>query len=595
MPASKVGRLTATLAAIFLAPAFIAAQSDPLDPANPARERIWLGGRLIVLDTLPAQVPDAFTFTDQTNVAIDTLINSNIVQITGLGFPTGVAISGTGSPQYRICATSNCSSVVQTWTSASYNVTNNQYLQLRLTSGGVSTLRSATVVVGGVADEWQVTTEGADSTPAAFSFTDQTDVAVATVISSNILQITGINVAVTVTISGSGSPEYRTCSTSNCSSVIQNWTTGSGSISNNQYLQLRQTSAATGNTLRSATVNVGTGSDQWNVTTLTDSQPGSFNFTDTTTAALSTLTNSNILQITGINVAVTVTISGSGSPAYRTCSTFDCSAVIQNWTSGSGSISNNQYLQLRLTSASTSSTARSATVNVGTGADTWYVTTRPPGNATLTTSGSWNVPAGVTSVNVTSTGGGGGGGGGGYANQGGSSLWDTGYDEEWGFYEVWGGWMYGGGGGGGGGGGAASGPTSVSVTPGANIDYTIGAGGSGGGLGTAGGNGGTSAFLSVSGAGGTGGGGGGAPTPGAGGTTGGATGNSGQSCTYWEVYSYSYGLVDEGNECWEDPTGNAAGGGSGQGAGGAGGAGYNLESGSAGSAGSGGKIYITWP
>jgi hypothetical protein len=311
--------------------------------------------------------------------------------------------------------------------------------------------------------------------------------------------------------------------------------------------------------------------------------------------ALSTLVNSNILQITGINVAVTVTISGSGgSPQYRTCTTSNCSSVIQDWTSASGTISNGQYLQLRLTSSPLANTARNASVNVGTGSDAWYVTTRPSGNITLTTSGSWNVPAGVTSVSVTSTGGGAGGGGGGTLYKSSSTLWDSGYDE-CGPYEVWGGYITGGGGGGGGGAGAVSGPTNLSVTPGSNINYTVGSGGGGGSLNTAGSTGVTTTFVSVSASGGTGGGSGSGGNGGTGGSSGGASGSSGQMCQYWEVFSYFCGAMGEQNDCGEYGTGNAAGGGSGYGAGGAGGAGYNLESGSTGTSGSAGRIVITWP
>jgi hypothetical protein len=488
----RVSLLLAGLIFAYFPSAAFSAQSDPLDPANPALERIWIGGRLIAVDRLPAQVPAAFSFTDQSDVSASTLIYSNIVQITGLGFPSAVDLSGTGSPEYRICSTSNCSSVVQTWTATSVEIDNNAYLQLRLTSGAVSESRSATPSIGGVDDEWVVNTEGADTTPNAFNYTDQTNVALATLTNSNILQISGINVAVTVTISGTAGPQYRTCSTSNCSSVIQTWTASSGSISNNQYLQLRTTSPATANTLRTATVSVGTGSDVWNVTT------------------------------------------------------------------------------------------------------------RPSGNITLTTTGTWTVPAGVTQVSVTATGGGGGGAGGGSLAETDSGELDSGYDA------MCGPWVQGyveytgGGGGGGGGGGSVSGPTNLSVTPAAQIGYTIGAGGAGGSVGAGGSTGGTTTFQTVSGSGGTGGSAGldgsSGGYGGGGGTTGGATANDGEVCMDWAIVSYFCGVLDEGTTCTSYSTGNASGGGSGNGGGGAGGLGEEYTVGrTGGSTGTAGKIIITWP
>jgi hypothetical protein len=98
----------------------------------------------------------------------------------------------------------------------------------------------------------------ADTTPDAFSFTDQTGVATSTLISSNTINITGITGSVSVSISGDGSPEF--------SINGGGWTT-SGAITNGQSLQLRLTSNAANSTMNSATVTVGTGSDQWDVTT----------------------------------------------------------------------------------------------------------------------------------------------------------------------------------------------------------------------------------------------------------------------------------------------------------------------------------------
>lgn len=97
-----------------------------------------------------------------------------------------------------------------------------------------------------------------DNSPDAFSFTDQTDVAVSTPILSNIETITGITGSVSVSISGDGTPDFRIDGGS--------WITA-GTITNGQTLQLRLTSNAANSTMNSATVTVGTGSDQWDVTT----------------------------------------------------------------------------------------------------------------------------------------------------------------------------------------------------------------------------------------------------------------------------------------------------------------------------------------
>lgn len=114
------------------------------------------------------------------------------------------------------------------------------------------------VLQGCTARGWMAFHPPADATPDAFSFTDQTGTPTNSVISSNALTITGIDVAAAVSISGDGSPEFRINGGA--------WVT-SGNIQDGQTLELRLTSNAADNTMNSATVMVGTVSDQWDVTT----------------------------------------------------------------------------------------------------------------------------------------------------------------------------------------------------------------------------------------------------------------------------------------------------------------------------------------
>ena len=135
--------------------------------------------------------PDAFDFTDQTDVAVSTLVESNIVQVTGMANCTAISIDGVGS-EYRICADGTCSGA-PAYVSTSGTIDSGQYVQLRLTSSASSsTATVATLTVGTANVDWSVTT-AADNTPDAFDFTDQTDVAVSTPVESNIVQVTGMD------------------------------------------------------------------------------------------------------------------------------------------------------------------------------------------------------------------------------------------------------------------------------------------------------------------------------------------------------------------------------------------------------------------
>jgi hypothetical protein len=98
-----------------------------------------------------------------------------------------------------------------------------------------------------------------------------------------------------------------------------------------------------------------------------DTTPNSFTLQNVTNAGLSTVYQSVAQQVTGITGTVTVTVSGDGNPQVRIGS--------GSWTSGPTTITNNYYINARLTSSASNSTAHTATVTVGTYSTTFVVTT----------------------------------------------------------------------------------------------------------------------------------------------------------------------------------------------------------------------------
>ena len=113
---------------------------------------------------------------------------------------------------------------------------------------------------------------GCDNAPAFFPFTTQNNLAISSLTTSNIVLITGMDAGCTATVSvsgASGSPEYRVCSTSDCSSVTQNWTAANNTIDmQGKYLQLRATTSASAGTAFTITATVGPVSSNWSITTL---------------------------------------------------------------------------------------------------------------------------------------------------------------------------------------------------------------------------------------------------------------------------------------------------------------------------------------
>jgi hypothetical protein len=116
----------------------------------------------------------------------------------------------------------------------------------------------------------EISVSTCDSSPVFFTFTAQNSLGTSSIYSSNIAAVTGMDVGcnATVGVSGQGTPEYRVCSTSNCSSVDITWTTSNNSVAmQGKYIQLRATTAATAGTTRTITASIGPVSSDWSITT----------------------------------------------------------------------------------------------------------------------------------------------------------------------------------------------------------------------------------------------------------------------------------------------------------------------------------------
>ncbi len=177
-----------------------------------------------------------------------------------------------------------------------------------------------------------------------------------------------------------------------------------------------------------------------------DLDPNAFGFNNVSGASLSTLTTSNTITPTGYDATTTWSVTNGGE-----------GSVAGGAFTSSGTISPGQNFRVRGTSSPNYSTTASFLVSIGATQSTWSITTMAqPTEAVYTTPGTYSfiVPAGVTSVSVVAVGGGAAGG----------------------FPQ-------------GGGAGALSYRNNVSVTPGASIPITVGAGGFPiGNAGTAGGS-----------------------------------------------------------------------------------------------------------
>ncbi|QEP43794.1 DUF1566 domain-containing protein [Ectothiorhodospiraceae bacterium BW-2] len=292
--------------------------------------------------TLDDTTPDAFSFTDQTGVALSTLIESNTITVAGINAATAISISG---GEYKIDAGS--------YTSTAGTVLNGQTVTVRHTSSASHSSQTDTILtLGGISDTFTTTTLD-DTTPDAFSFTDQTGVALSTLIESNTITVAGINAATAISISGG---EYKIDAGS--------YTSTAGTVLNGQTVTVRHTSSASHSSQTDTILTLGGISDTFTTTTLDDTTPDAFSFTDQTGVALSTLIESNTITVAGINAATAISISGG---EYK----IDAGS----YTSTAGTVLNGQTVTVRHTSSASHSSQTDTILTLGGISDTFTTTT----------------------------------------------------------------------------------------------------------------------------------------------------------------------------------------------------------------------------
>jgi hypothetical protein len=261
---------------------------------------------------------------------------------------------------------------------------NNQAVRVRLASPsfnattGAAQTTAVTITVGTVSDTFSVTSRVGRTNPNAFNLPDQTGAALNTYFYS-VAYISGNEVPVSFDASGSGAVAVSTTAGNGSGSTSSGlaYTTGAVNVSAGQYLHVRLASSASFGTATSTTVTGGGVSSVFSITTLAaDTTPDAFSFTDVTNAALnSPYTRS--AQITGLNTSTTAFVSGnSATTAVTASSTIPSDG---SFTTASKSISNSNYIHVRMNASGSYSTAVSTAVNVGGVGDSWSVTTGAQG------------------------------------------------------------------------------------------------------------------------------------------------------------------------------------------------------------------------
>ena len=309
----------------------------------------------ITTKSLGNNVPNPFEFIDVIDAPILSYVESNTVTITGITGDTSVTAPSNPEFESRI----NDGISWGAWSNGAKSMFNGQQIQLRVfTSDILGDAKTTTITVGdGAAREWTVTNVTvADDNPDFFDFLDKINQPADSLVESEYVTISGINV-----------PTNIVCSNPLAEIIIFDPISGattlygpSTTVINNQQVKIRLRSSPDPGGEVNTNVTIGNSvltslSDIWRVFTTTagDIIPNAFYFVDKTDQPPSTYISSN-----------TVLISGITSPSPITITNGEFRINGGSWITSSN-INNGETLQLRILTAPTLSTPKTMSITIG--------------------------------------------------------------------------------------------------------------------------------------------------------------------------------------------------------------------------------------
>jgi surface protein len=289
--------------------------------------------------------PDTFEFSSQTDRALEEVVTSNTITVSGVNSNTAISIEG---GLYNINGGD--------FTSSESTVSNGDTVQIQLTaSSEFDTTTTTTLTIGDVSASFSVTTLSADTAPEAFAFTSQTDRALEEVVTSNTITVSGVNSNTSISIEGGLYNINGGDFTSSESTVI-----------NGDTVQIQLTASSEFDTTTTATLTIGDTSTSFSVTTLSeDTTPEALSFTTQEDLETNTTVTSNVIIISGINTTAALSITDG-----------EYSINGGDFTLADGTINNGDSLQLRMTTSSEFDTSTSTTIILGSESSTFSATTR---------------------------------------------------------------------------------------------------------------------------------------------------------------------------------------------------------------------------
>ncbi|WP_024462157.1 hypothetical protein [Marinimicrobium sp. LS-A18] len=196
--------------------------------------------------------PAPFSFEPQVDVEPGATLTSNTVTVSGIDAATAISVAG---GQYSIDGGA--------YTDADGEVDLDDEVRVQVTaSGNFSTEASATLTIGGISGTFTVTTEAEDTTPNAFGFAPQEGLNPETEVTSEEVEISGINTPVAVNITGG---EYRVNG--------GDFTAEAGELQPGDAISLRAVTLSGSDQTQEVAITIGTETVEWALTTAPDEEP----------------------------------------------------------------------------------------------------------------------------------------------------------------------------------------------------------------------------------------------------------------------------------------------------------------------------------
>lgn len=279
-------------------------------------------------------LPDRFDFVDQAGVELVAPVTSAPVTITGLSGPAAITIEGESDDTVSVGCTG-------TFTATPGRIGNGQTLCVRHTSASLSEgVVTTTVQVGGRAATFTSTARSADQVPDAFVIPPEDGVALATLVESEPVTITGLTGPAPVTIEPAGTAVFLV----NCQLPL----VSEGVVRNGETICVRTISAATDGEAVTRTLTVGppgsTAVSANFVVTTGDTVPDAFGFADVSNVRQSTLVAADPITVTGLTGPAYLTIDTLASNDPNGEYSVNCTG---NYTRADGLIRNGDRLCVR--------------------------------------------------------------------------------------------------------------------------------------------------------------------------------------------------------------------------------------------------------